>query len=274
VKPLLLIFVIIALLVAPQIYTSVYTYKNINLKAQDAHNMIKAELIRPGEQDGYVRVVGAGGRFTEKKMHDSLMDDDNKKLQYGYTWHWQGIKKVTASAPGLDKAHHFVNSYLVGFSPFYTEHLWVPLYTLAMRKRYEYDHIQYSSYNEVWQNSRQAFYYTRGDCEDHALILADWLISLGHDARVVVGAYKGGGHAWVVLFKDGSEYLLEATSKRKQRNTDSYKLASLQTDYQPQYQFNRNKFWFNTGSINTTRYSGESWIFKSRFISTAPVEYR
>ena len=266
--------VIIGLLLAPQIYTSVYINNNINLKAQQAHDKIKVQLNRAGEQTGYVRVMGASGRFTEKKLHDILKNDTDKKLQYGFTWHWKGVKKVTASAPGLDRMHHFVNSYLVGFSPFYTEHLWVPLYTLAMRKRYEYDHVQYSRYNEVWQNSRQAFYYTRGDCEDHAIILADWLIDLGHDARVVVGTYKGGGHAWVVLFKNGSEYLLEATSKRKQRDPNSYKLASLQTDYQPQYQFNRNKFWFNTGSINTTRYSGDNWIYKSRFISTAPAQFQ
>ena len=67
---------------------------------------------------------------------------------------------------------------------------------------------------EIWQNSRQAYLHTRGDCEDHAIILADWLIALGHDARVVLGNHRGGGHAWVVLFQDGREMILEATSKK------------------------------------------------------------
>lgn len=271
-KPIFLLFLIIGLLIAPQLYESFQINSEIGEKTDLAINSIKKNLDREGEQRGYVHVAGATIPFTEKKLHQ-ILKTHKKKLQYLFTWQWQGFKKVTASAPGLDRKHHFVNSYLLGFKPFDTEHIWVPLYTLAQRKRYQYDHVQYSSYNEVWQNSRQAFYYTRGDCEDHALILADWLIALGHDARVVVGTYSGEGHAWVVLFKDGHEYLLEATSKRKQRSFKAYQLASLQTEYQPVYQFNRERFWFNTGSKYTTRYSGDNWKYKSKFVPTAVKLY-
>jgi len=265
VRPIFVLFVIIALLLAPQIYKSVKFQNDLDSKADLAVDKLKADFDRPNEQNGYVHVAGATLPFTEKKLQQ-LLKNHQQKLQYLFTWQWQGFNKVTASAPGLDRKHHFVNSYLVGFKPFDTEHIWVPLYTLAVRKRYQYDHVQYSSYNEVWQNSRQAFYYTRGDCEDHALILADWLIALGHDARVVVGTYSGQGHAWVILFKDGREYLLEATSKRKQRSFNAYKLAALQTEYQPVYQFNREKFWFNMGNKYTTRYSGDNWKYKSKFV--------
>ena len=58
-----------------------------------------------------------------------------------------------------------------------------PLYTLAQRKRYQLDAKQYAGRSEVWQTSRQAFFYPRGDCEDHAIALADWLIEMGEDAR-------------------------------------------------------------------------------------------
>ena len=82
------------------------------------------------------------------------------------------------------------------------------LYTVARRKRYQYDHITYPGRSEVWQSSQQAFYSAVGDCEDHAILLADWLIGLGYDARVAVGDYDGAGHAWVVLFAEGQEFLL------------------------------------------------------------------
>lgn len=264
-RPIFVLFLIIGLLLAPQVYNSLRLNKEIGTKSDLAIDKIKNNFDREGEQNGYVHVAGATLPFTEKKLHQ-ILKTQQQKLQHLFTWQWQGITKVTASAPGLDRKHHFVNSYLVGFKPFDTEHIWVPLYTLAVRKRYQYDHVQYSNYNEVWQNSRQAFYYTRGDCEDHALILADWLIALGYDARVVVGTYKSEGHAWVVLFKDGHEYLLEATSKRKTRNFKTYQLASLQTEYQPEYQFNRERFWFNMGSKYTTRYSGAKWKYKSKFV--------
>lgn len=278
-KGTLLFLLIICILLAPQIYTDIQKQKELQRiadehaqfdrqleqQSSDIASQLEDSIRKNGEQDGYVRVAGIKRVFTEKQLHQLLRRNAEESLQFNYTWNWQGQSSATASAPGLDRLHHFVNSYLVGFKPFDTNQLWVPLYTLSMRKRYEYDHIQYSSLNEVWQNSRQAFYYTRGDCEDHALILADWLIGLGEDARVVVGNHKNIGHAWVVLFKDGKEYLLEATSKQRLRNLNGHKLAALETDYKPKFQFNRDSFWFNTGSTYTTRYSGEQWKFRSRF---------
>ncbi|MCP3923385.1 MAG: transglutaminase domain-containing protein [Desulfobacterales bacterium] len=186
-----------------------------------------------------------------------------KKKAAFYTWSWYGVKNATASAFGLDRKAHFVNSYLVNYHPFDARYLWEPLYTLAMTKKYQYDHLQYSGILEVWQNSRQAFFFPRGDCEDHALILADWLISMGEDARVAVGKYKNGGHAWVILFKNGREYLLEATSKRKKKK-DTFPLAVLQTDYKPNMMFNRTHFWFRHGK-QTTKYSGKAWRVMSVF---------
>jgi hypothetical protein len=113
-----------------------------------------------------------------------------------------------------------------------------------------------------------AIYYTRGDCEDHAMVLADWLISMEIDARVVLGFYKEEGHAWVVFFLNGKAYLLEATSKRKIRNAGAIPAAALMADYHPTCQFNRDKFWVNTGSRFITRYSGPPWKLKSRFVGT------
>lgn len=180
-----------------------------------------------------------------------------------YLYRHDSIGTYTMSAQGLDKRQHLVNSYLEGFAPFPVENVTTPLYILAQRKRYLLDDKQYAGRSDVWQSSRQAYYYSRGDCEDHALALADWLIAMGEDARVAVGDVDGNGHAWVVLFRDNREFLLEATQKRGINS--AYPLASLHQNYHPQYMFNREYFWENTGSKFTTRYSGTHWKKQSHY---------
>ena len=172
---------------------------------------------------------------------------------------------VNMSAPSITGDHRLVNSYLEGYYPYSVDNPMIPLFVLAQRKQYQLDADQYKGREEVWQTSREAFSFSRGDCEDHALILADWLIAMGEDARVVLGDYKGGGHAWVVLFKDGKEFLLEATRKAGVGRNRPYPLASLHSDYHPQLMFNRSEFWENKGSRYTTRYSGNSWRLQSRY---------
>ncbi|MCP3897042.1 hypothetical protein, partial [Moraxella sp.] len=76
------------------------------------------------------------------------------------------------------------------------------------------------------------------------------------------------GHAWVVAVINGKEFLLEATSKKKIRSMGAIPAAALMVDYHPAYQFNRKKFWVNTGSQFTTRYTGRPWKLKSRFVDT------
>ena len=180
-------------------------------------------------------------------------------------WFINNNLPVIASAFGTDYLHHFVIHYLVGYAPFVTENLWMPHYTISMRLKYQLDAEQYGGYREVWQNSKEAFVNTRGDCEDHALALADWLIEMGIDARVVLGSYKKEGHAWVVVFLEDDVFLLESTSKQKNRSWRHYPLAKFESNYHPKYMFNRKYFWLNKGSVYTTRYDGNTWIKKSRF---------
>lgn len=201
------------------------------------------------------------GRFYEADMQRSIVHHYAGML----LWDLGQELPVTATAIGVDRRSHFVNAYLEGYQPFRTEQLWVPLYTIAHKLEYQRDHLQFQGLQDVWQSSRQAFYNTRGDCEDHALILADWLISMGYDARVVLGTAKREYHAWVVLFHKEREYLLEATSKRKKMDWSHYPLAGLQTDYQPEYMFNRRFFWTNKGSAFTTHYNGDQWLKQSRY---------
>jgi hypothetical protein len=233
---------------------------------QDIDQALQLKGEMSPELGGYVQSLqfagdSLDGRFYEADMQRSVTHHHAGSL----LWNLGQDLPVTITAIGVDRQHHFVNAYLEGFRPFRTEQLWVPLYTIAHKLEYQRDHLQYPGLNEVWQSSRQAFYNTRGDCEDHALILADWMIAMGYDARVVLGDFDGEGHAWVVVFLDGQEFVLEATSKRKKMNWSQYPLASLQTEYQPEYMFNRSFFWTNRGSKFTTRYSGSQWLRQSRY---------
>jgi hypothetical protein len=165
---------------------------------------------------------------------------------------------------GTDLKHHAVNAYLLGYSPFYAQRLGIPMQTLSSRLKYVPDKHQFHGRPEVWQTSKQAYYRLRGDCEDHAILLADWLMEMGHDARVAVGKFKQTGHAWVVLFFEEKVYIIEATEKRNRR---LYPLASRMIHYHPRIMFNKDSFWINTGSPMTTQYEGPRWKKTSRFIS-------
>jgi hypothetical protein len=66
--------------------------------------------------------------------------------------------------------------------------------------------------NDAWQTAQETQALGTGDCEDSSILLADWLLSRGFQARVALGRYaERGGHAWVVVRLDGRDYLLEST---------------------------------------------------------------
>lgn len=260
------LLLLVAVLTGPQIYTNWQTDKAIKQKIAASVHKIDTDGRVGKTRPGHLEVSGVMRVFTEKHLH-RMMKSVSQPGRWMYLWNWGGVKQAAASALGIDRKHHFTNSYLVGYQPFEAKRVWVPLLTLSMRKRYEYDHLQYGGLQEVWQTSRQAYYYTRGDCEDHALALADWLIEMGYDARVVLGNHNDQGHAWVVFILDGKTYLLEATSKRRLRSMGAIPVAAVMYNYHPQQQFNRDSFWVNTGSQFTTKYTGAHWELKSRFVA-------
>jgi hypothetical protein len=70
--------------------------------------------------------------------------------------------------------------------------------------------------NENWQTSNETYERRRGECEDLAILLADWLLTRGFQARVVIGSHPAAqdaqdAYAWVVVRLDGKDYLLEST---------------------------------------------------------------
>jgi len=236
----------------------------------DIKREIDATLLTIKETDLALPSMGYSLDILDVNIHRTD-NDINKMLRRtgdksgSFTFRHANIGIFTMSAQGVDGLQYLVNTYLEGYQPFKVENVMTPLFVLSQRKRYMLDENLYPGRSEVWQSSRQAFYYPRGDCEDHAIALADWLIAMGEDARVVLGDWDGEGHAWVLLFKNGKEYLLEATTKRGLSRNKPYPVAVLHRDYHPEYMFNREYFWENTGSKYTTSYSGDSWKKKSRY---------
>jgi predicted transglutaminase-like cysteine proteinase len=259
-------FIIVLLLYIAQEIRTILFESKIQHQIEEALKKSQTIPSNPSSTGNFITILKDGHHFTEKQIHQHFQTRSRNEMTAGVAyWSFQKNPPVTASAFGTDYLHHFVNHYLVGYAPFHTNNIWMPQYTISMRLKYQLDAQQYGGFKEVWQNSREAFINTRGDCEDHALALTDWLIEMGIDARVVLGTYKKEGHAWVVAFLDDKVFLLESTSKQKNKSWRHYPLAKFETNYHPQYMFNREYFWLNTGSRYTTRYKGNNWVKKSRF---------
>lgn len=216
---------------------------------------------------GEIRVTDSGARFAVRQIVDELPRSLARRpvpvvIGLGETPSAAGL------ARGVDRNYHAWQSFLESYVPFVTDNHWLPLLVLAQRKQYRFDHEQYGlgKDGDIWQTSREAFRDVLGDCEDHALLLADWLIGLGEDARVAVGTWNGGGHAWVVLFRDGREYVLEATRKHGLAGLKHYPLARLSPEYRPRYQFDRERFWAKVDDGATVRYRGPHWRERSRYL--------
>lgn len=206
--------------------------------------------------------------LTDRKYEIRRREHPEFKFPNGYTVSTVPVGVYALTAASTSKQLYFANGYLNGFVPYKAESVWPPLALLRTRVNYQKDVIQYEGREDVWQTPRQSYEFTYGDCEDHALLLADWLIGLGYDARIVLGEvqFRGqsrGGHAWVVLFEAGKEYILEATDKMKWNRLP---LASTMPYYFPRYMFNRRDFWSNAGSVYTVRYSGKNWKKTGRFL--------
>ncbi|NOZ19830.1 MAG: hypothetical protein GXP25_01945 [Planctomycetes bacterium] len=124
--------------------------------------------------------------------------------------------------------------------------------------RYVLDSKQYGR-AEVWQLAEQTYRKRMGDCEDTAILLADWLNASGFWARVVLGRVRRGGHAWVVISQKGQSYILETTG-RGGKHRRMPPRAEVLTDYFPYVQFNRTGVWFRTSNKWTGDYrSDKEW---------------
>lgn len=207
---------------------------------------------------GIVTSSATGARVIDRQFRQQLRTYE--PASRGYSFRRRSDRVLTLVAePAIDGTLHPPQAFMLAKPPYRVEQAWMPLYAVSERMRYQLDEQQFPGRDEVWLTTLQAWSRAKGDCEDHAIPLADWLIELGLDARVVLGTHRREGHAWVVVFKDGQEYLLEATDKAKVKKWSAYPLAKLLPHYHPQMMFNREVLWVNTGSPLTVSYSGPQW---------------
>lgn len=207
---------------------------------------------------GAIRIKANGVRLNDALIRKTLRK--HEPAAWFYTFRNKTDNALTlVAAPAVDGTLHIPQAFMTGHAPYRAEQIWMPLYAVSDRLRYQLDNQQFQGREEVWLTTLQAWSRAKGDCEDHAILLADWLIEMGLDARVVLGKHRRQGHAWVVVFKDGQEYLLEATLKKKLKRWSVYPLAKSMPDYHPDMMFNRQTLWVNTGSVLTVNYAGPQW---------------
>ncbi|MEZ5325016.1 MAG: hypothetical protein R3F19_08125 [Verrucomicrobiales bacterium] len=142
------------------------------------------------------------------------------------------------------------------------EEMYCVWYAVATRCRYTSDISGANGPRDYWQNSMETFESRLGDCEDSSILLADWLISRGIEAKVATGKTKeGDGHAWCVARIDGVQYILETTALPDPENPP---LASkLWGDYFPRYLFDRQGIYFLTSENETDvqdYWGNERWL--------------
>ena len=92
-------------------------------------------------RQGDVVILPSEQRQPSSFFHDTLSrKNKNRAIDRPLAW-WDGPEQrvYTMTAMARDQRHHVANSYLLGFAPFATDKLWVPLQTIAARLRYNYD---------------------------------------------------------------------------------------------------------------------------------------
>jgi len=187
----------------------------------------------------------------------------NTKSKYQYT-SWSNKRtgfEIAVAGRDIHKKNYFVNGYLLGFKPFETDQAWFVPLAIAKRTVYRYDKKQFGQ--DTWLTAAQLWNQRKGDCEDHAIAIADWLIEMGHDARVVLGMTERTGHAWVAVFEEDIVYVIEATAKSPKRIPPRQEFV---TDLFPQQMFNRDFLWHNKGGSTNLDYLSKDWIKTSKFV--------
>lgn len=100
-----------------------------------------------------------------------------------------------------------------------------------VNERVLYDHPKADRSLPGWQTPQETAQLKTGVCRDTAVLLAAWLLDMGHDARVVTGLHKT-PHAWVVLSDGETRYLLESAGDGPLNRRYPPRLE-LATDYVP-----------------------------------------
>ena len=149
--------------------------------------------------------------------------------------------------------YHYINDFLIGYQP--------PAHFPKSVSRKEemhkiwmgvYQTCEYRSDSrgdkkldrDAWQTAPETLRRGVGDCDDSSILLADWLISRGFDARVAIGLAGGSGHAWVVVLLEGRTYLLESTMEPPESADEILPVTAVAGEYVPDLLFDRDACYY------------------------------
>ena len=177
----------------------------------------------------------------------------------------------------LDGRYHHANQFLTGFEPpsfvprtdpedldgrfFEMTTIWK---AVVDHCRYETDILGLAGQGEQWQFASQTHAYANGDCEDTSILLVDWLIARGFDARVALGwaqtlEGESTGHAWAVCRIGEEEFILESTHHHYEEEGPPTN-AEIGNRYLPYALFDRENVYFRrTEGWTPSYYSHREW---------------
>lgn len=163
----------------------------------------------------------------------------------------------------------YVNEFLTGYSPpakfprdqSRIQELFTIWKAVHSHCAYTRDPAARKKDTDCWQTAVETQNLQRGDCEDSAIFLSDWLISRGFQARMALGRYGDmGGHAWCVVHLDGNDYLLESTEAEPDPSNPPL-ADSIGSRYVPEVLFDSQAIYVRANSRQS--WNGNYWSAKT-----------
>ncbi len=146
------------------------------------------------------------------------------------------------------RMHMYGSGARLDFSQYLTGESIVPVASLddvqdwLLECRYERDEVVFGE-PDFWQHPSTFERLRIGDCEDHAVWAWRKLIELGYDVDLVAGwcvveGKLSGRHAWLLVRRDGVEYVFEPGVHDKAAMMRP--LSEVRDEYVPQFGVDRN----------------------------------
>jgi predicted transglutaminase-like cysteine proteinase len=201
---------------------------------------------------------------TERILtYEELNQFFSKKKAYGtLILSTKTTKDFTVTAMATDNKRYIANQFLQGYSPYKVTNLWQ---IMDKMREFEFraDGSLSKTNKDVWLTGKELFTRRIGDCEDYAILLADWMIKNNWDARIALGTLNNISHAWVLLRVNKKDYILDGTKKSLFSQYRQFSLAKHKPEYKHEYMFNRNEFWSYEKGKSNSEYSKANWTHKS-----------
>jgi predicted transglutaminase-like cysteine proteinase len=241
-------------------------------------------LVRPRAQAGYEAVIACGLRtpdFSARLLNQKTTDTFFNRCPHCLDSHacriGTGLRSITldcpkcgrdynALAPDSKGSYRYVNEFLTGYEPpaRYSSSIsdrLTGLYAIwnavVDNCAYQRDKTEAHATKDTWQLPHETVARGKGDCEDSSLLLADWLICRGFEARVALGLYGDmGQHAWCVVRIDATDYLLESTQGHPDPRKPPF-VSEVGARYVPQTLFDRQFIYVRAKPKD--RFNGDYW---------------